>query len=250
MTVQNTEEGQAQVTTENLQQNGSEASPEATGKTVTISGKSYNVSEDIAQALTEQSQSIDRRFDERSQELGELRQFRNTTLQEQEQVRQATNIQEPVDLGTVMYEDPNKFVGIIEDKIKNSQNQMRQEYQQAKSTESQQAAFWASMWAENPDLEKVKPQASDIISLISQQSVTQNPNLQNTKQTRDEFAQKTRDWMKGIVGTNNGDDPDNFIEGPSIPKEKKKKEPEFVRKTTKQLMEERREKKKKGKLGA
>jgi len=243
MLEQNADEGQPQAT-ETTQQNGSDATPEASGKAVTISGKTFTVNDDIAQALTEQSQSIDRRFDERSQELGELRQFKNTALQREQELQEVTNKQEAPDLGTVMYEDPNKFVDIIKGEIKAGQDQMRQEYRQEKATEKTQDAFWNSMWSENPDLAQRKSQSTDIINMISQRYLTQYPNLQNTKEVRDTFAKDTREWMKGIVGTGNGgDNPDNFVEGSSTQKETKKKEKEFVRKTTKQLQEERRENK-------
>lgn len=230
---------------ETPQQGGSEGQPAPEGKTVNFAGKSFVVAEDIAQALTEYSQATDRRFDERSQELGALRQFKNDALQREQETLQVTHKQDPDDLGTLMFEDPNAFVGTFDQKIAASESKMRREYQQAESTKTAETRFWTSMWSENPDLARVKTQATDVIGMISQKALQQNPNLQDTKQVRDNFASEARNWMKGIVGTSNGgDNPDNFIEGSSTQKETKatKKETES-RRTTKNLLNARRDKK-------
>ena len=200
---------------------------EPTGKTINISGKSFNVSDDVAQALTEQNQSIDRRFDERAQELGELRQYKTSALQREQAVQEATHKQVQPDLGTMMYEDPDGFVSLIEKKIAKSEEKMTGQYLQEKSSEKAQVDFWNSMWAENEDLARVKPQATDIISMISQKYQQQYPNLKNTKEVRDAFANDARAWMKGIVGNSNGTfDPANFMEGSSTQRELKGKKTE------------------------
>ena len=99
------------------------------------------MSDDIAQGLSEQNQSIDRRFDERAQELGELRQYKTSALQREQAVQEAAHKQEQPDLGTMMYEDPDGFVGLIEKKIAKSEEKMTGQYQQAESSKKAQADF-------------------------------------------------------------------------------------------------------------
>jgi len=244
------EETPPEVPPETPPQDGSEGSPEPTGKTVNISGKSFVVNDDVAQALTAFTQATDRRFDERSQELGGLRQFKNDTLLREQELLAKTNNQSPaVDYGSLMYEDPDKFVGSIDEKIETATNNLRTEYQQLRQTENEEKVFWNSIWAENPELARVKVQATDVIKMIGQKYASQN--LPNTKQVRDALAKEARDWMTGIgVGNNTTDNTDSFVEGSSaITQAKPKKTEEKPRTSTKAFLEKKREKKRSAMAG-
>lgn len=237
------DEGQAQAT-DTSQGNGSDGSPEATGKTINISGQSFTVSDELAQAYSGHTQDIDRRFDERSQELGRLRQVETDTLQREQEAQEATNKQKQPDLSTLMYEDPGEFVNLIRQENQKQIDGLRTEYQQAESTKKEEASFWNSMWAENKDLALIKTQAQDVLKMVGQKYAHMNP--PNTKEVRDAYAKETRQWLKDLVGTNANGDTNAYIEGGSetTPTTKKKTE-EKPRKTTKQIYDQRREKKRK-----
>jgi len=238
------DEGQAEST---LQQSGSEGSPEPTGKTITISGRSFNVSDDIAQAFTELTSDIDRRFQERSEELGELRQFKKSALQREQEFQETSHKQNEPDLSTLMYEDPNKFVGVLKNEIKSEADKLREEYQKAEAVKREEASFWNSVWSENKDLAMIKAQATDVIKMIGNKYA--HLNLPNTKQVRDAIAKESREWIKGLIPASANGSPDAFIEGSSTTtSQTKKKVEEKPRKTTKQILEERREKKRKALL--
>lgn len=239
------DEGQADNGT--LQQNGSEGSPEPAGKTVTISGKSFVVNDDVAQAISEFTHSVDRRFDERSQELGALRQFKADVLEREKHAQGAANKQETPDYGTLMYENPNAFVDTIEDKIKREADKLRAEYQQSRAAEKEEANFWNSMWSENQDLARIKAHATDVIKLVGQK-YADSP---NTQQVRNMIARETREWMKGIVGTGNSFDSEGYVEGSSVTpvQAKPKKKEEYRRRTTKELLEGRRKEKMSAMMG-
>ena len=224
---------------------GSEESPEASGKAITISGKSYNVSDDVAQAFDGLTKSIDRRFDERSAELGGLRQFKNEALaREQAQARVTQVAKKPAeDMGTLMYEDPDKYYATIEKNIENrvsaSEKKMEQRYQQAEKSKKDEIAFWDNMWAENKDLALIKEQSSDVIRMIGKKY--EHLNLQDTPEVRTALAQESRDWMKNIRSNGTDESEDGFVEGSStqgIPARTKQERP---RMTTKQILESRRE---------
>ncbi len=237
------DEGQTQ-TPETSPQDGSEVTPEATGKTINISGKSFNVSDEVAQAFSGFTQGVDRRFDERSQELGGLRQFKNDTLQREEEVKDAANKQGQPDLSTLMYEDPNKFVEILDQKAEKRIEDLKDEYKKERATEKEEVVFWDSIWEENKDLALVKRQSADVLRMVGQKYA--HMKLPNTKEVRDAYAKETREWMKGIMGTNNNGDPNSFVEGasPTTPAKTKKTE-DKPRRTTKEILESRREKKRK-----
>jgi hypothetical protein len=241
----NAEKDEGQVINDTLQQNGSEGSPELTGKTINISGKSFNVSDDIAQAYSDLTKDIDRRFQERSEELGSLRQFKNDALRREQELQAVSHKQSQPDLSTLMYEDPNKFVDALEGKIQEAANKLRTEYQQEKATEKEEAVFWNSIWTENKDLAMIKSQATDVIKMVGNKYA--HLNLPNTKQVRDAITKEAREWMKGIIGNSVHSSSDAFVEGSSTvptPQAKKKAE-EKPRKTTKEILEERRERKRK-----
>ncbi len=195
--------------------NGSADNPGNAGKTnLTISGKSFSVDPDLAQAYTEFTTGIDRRFDERSQELGALRQFKNDSLTRDAELQNASNNQEQsVDYGTLMYEDPGKFVGTIDNKIQEAKNELRQEYQNRENTKNEEQSFWNSMWSENADLAKRKGQVKDVVKLVGQKYASLN--LPNTKESRDLLANETRTWIKNMIG-NDIENPDGgFLEASS-----------------------------------
>jgi hypothetical protein len=239
--MENEVKDEGQVTDNTSQDNGSEGAPEATGKTINISGKSFNVSDDVAQAFSELTTDVDRRFQERSEELGGLRQFKNDVLRREQEMTTASHKQERPDLGTLMYENPEGFVDEIKKEIKAETNNLRTEYQQAEAAKKDEENFWNGMWSENPDLAIVKAQATDVIKMIGQKY--SHLNLQNTKQVRDALAQQTRDWMKEIMSGNIKNSQDGFAEGSSTyttpAKAKKEDKP---RRTTRQIQEETRAK--------
>lgn len=226
-------------------QNDGSDSPEKTGKTINMSGKSFEVSEDLAQAFSDYNLGIDRRFSERSHELGMLRQFQNDVLTKQKEVE--TKKVEPVDLSTLMYEDPNKFVDTIKNEIKGEADRLRQEYKYAETVKKDEENFWSSIWEENKDLAKFKSQTTDVIKMIGQKY--SNLNLQNTKPVRDALAKEARNWMAGIAGkSSDSNNDDGFVEGSSshsFQSKTKTKDDDKPRPTTKQILESRREAKRK-----
>ncbi len=232
------DEGQAQAT-DTSQTNGSEAPPEATGKTINISGKQFNVSDDVAQAITAFTTDVDRRFQERSEELGGLRQFRNDALQREQELQANTKKDEKPELSTIMYENPDEFVDIISQNTKKQIDGLRTEYKQAESVKKEEGVFWNSIWSENKDLEMIKDRAADVIKMVGGRYA--HLNLPNTKQSRDLIAGDARNWIKGIIGTPANGDTNSFIEGGSqTPTPVKKKTEEKPRETTKQMYDRRR----------
>ncbi len=236
-------EDPADIKPETLHGNGSEQ-PEGSGKaTVTISGKSFEVDNDFAQEYTKMTQGIDRRFDERSQELGALRQYKSAKEQEEQQLIEDANKQHtPVDYSTLMYEDPNGFVSEFDKKIAASEQRMTESYQKAENNKKQEEQFWDNIWSENKDLALIKDRAADVVSMVGRKY--ENLNLQNTKETRDFLAKETRAWFKGVGGSNTTNSSDGFVEGStSQPTGTVVKKEERPRLSTKQIMDARREKK-------
>lgn len=237
-------EEQSQDFSETPQNNGSAENPEVAGKTVNILGKSFTISdealaEQLSQANAEYSQGIDRKFAERAEELGGLRQFRKEVLQrEQEQRERADNQDAPVDYSSLLFEDTDRFVTEVVDK---KLEKVKQDVARI-AAEKEEAAFWDSMWEENQDLAKV-PNAKDIVKMVGRKYSQYD--LQNTKQVRDIIAADAKKWVKQVAAVKNSSD--GFVEGAStqtVPAVKKANTPP-PRRLLKDILTERKERKRK-----
>lgn len=236
---------EGQVSDDTAQTNGSSAS-HAEGKTISIMGKSFIVSnEDLAnqlvQADEEHAQSVARKLGETSQELGGLRQYKSDTLLREQEEQDAVNKQEKPDASTRLFDDTEGFVSDIDKKIEDAKLELRQEYQQVRTAEKEKVNFWNSMWEENKDLALIKQQAKDVLKMVGQKY--EHENLPNTKKVRDFYAKEAREWLKGVVGAPANGDTNAFIEGGSdITQQKKKTEDKPREGRTKRLLDGKRDK--------
>ncbi len=233
------QEGQAQGT-ETPNSNDSASNPEDAGKVnISMSGKSFAVDPDLAQAYTDLTNGINRRFDERSQELGSLRQFKSGVLEREQAAK--PSVQEQTDYGTMMYENPNGFVDSIDQKIAEATEGLRAEYQQKETAKTDEKSFWEDMWSENVDLSKRKTQARDVIRMVGQKYSS----LPNTKDSRDMIANEARTWIKNMVGGDIANSSDGFLEGGSNQSTQAKQKTEKHRRTGAQMLKDLQEKRRK-----
>ena len=140
-----------QVTATGVIQGGPETAPPAEPKrpaadepklvAVKLSGREFNLPEDVAQALQAREQEFGQKLSEHSNELGELRKFRQsvqqTVIPPQDQKR---------DLGTLLFENPNEALGRLRQEIK---EEMRMEYGRDQSEQK----FWQGLYRKHDDLE-------------------------------------------------------------------------------------------------
>src|SRR5262245_8324588 len=104
---------------------------------VTINGRKFPVDDDLAGALSEREKAYDRKMQEQSNELGNLRKFYQEHQPKPPAPAQKT-------YGTLVFEDPDLAFKRHEDEIV---NKLRLEYAQEKRAE----AFWHKFYRDNRD---------------------------------------------------------------------------------------------------
>lgn len=110
---------------------------------VKLNGQDLEVTPEVAEAIQAREDEFRRRMGERSNDLGELRGFREKFNQLFSGQDQST--QQPTPIHQLLFEDPEAAIQLLEENIT---NKLTGAYQQQRA----QDLFWSDFYGENPDL--------------------------------------------------------------------------------------------------
>lgn len=211
-----------------------------TGQLVSVKmdGQTYEVTQDVADAIDAERVGMDRKLGETSQELGELRKFQRDTLSSHEE----SNAPEGYDYETAIYNDANAAIRHLKEEIR---QEIRDEYLQDQTQRESGNTFWNNFYNENPDLGR-----SNIKEEVQARIMNELPrysHLPDNEATRTKMAKDTREYFLGIAKNfsgDNGSQKSNYSEGTGNQvMNMNSSEDDFKRPTTSELLKRNRAKK-------
>ena len=210
---------------------------------IVMSGKTVEVSKDVADAITAERQGMDKKLGETSEELGELRKYQRDTSTREPIVRDRPDVKEVkgYDYEEGIYSDANAAMTHLKREI---MQEMTDTYTADQTQRDSGNKFWDTFWSENPSLARngVKDTAQKRIM----ENLSRYSHLPDNKTTRDKMAADTTEFFLSIAnnfgGERNADDY-NYSEGTSNDRIITKKVKEEPRKTTAQILKDNRRKK-------
>lgn len=210
---------------------------------IVMSGKTVEVSKDVADAITAERQGMDKKLGETSEELGELRKYQRDTSTRDVVIkdRPDSSVLQKYDYEEGIYSDANAAIAHLKREII---QEMTDTYTADQTQRDSGNKFWDNFWSENHDL------ARNGVKETAQKRIMDNlprySHLPDNKATRDKMADDTRGFFLGIAknfsGERNADDY-NYSEGTSNDRIVTKKVKEEPRKTTAQILKDNRRKK-------
>lgn len=132
----------------------SHSSDEAKVK-INIGGKEFEVSPELAESVesstSEREKEFSRKLSERSDELGKLRKEKDTV---------AATEKDAVELGELIFSDPDRFVTKIQENIqksvKDASEDIYSRITSASEAKGRESKFWERFYGKYPDLKKAK----------------------------------------------------------------------------------------------
>jgi hypothetical protein len=120
---------------------------------ITISGKKYRVTPEVADAMSQRERDFDRKLNLNTQELGDLRKFKRQF----DQPPQPSEPKGGVDYDTLIFEKPSEALKAFKEELR---KEFTSQYQADKKAEN----FWRSFYAKNNDLDPVED--DDIVQTV------------------------------------------------------------------------------------
>lgn len=218
--------------------------PESTGVKIVMSGETYEVPPEVAEAINAERQGMDRKLGENSEELGELRKYQRDSVTNVRDV-QPTNGEENkgYDYETAIYDDANAAIKHLKNEIR---TEIREEYMADQTQRESGTKFWDNFYREHQDLGRNEIRG-DVQARIMNE-LPKYSSLPDTAATRARIADDTRTYFLGIAKSFGGagdSGSNNYSEGAGNngSTQAGTKEPEFVRKSTSEILKENRKKK-------
>jgi len=167
---------------------------------VVIMGQAVKVTPEAAQILEEREREFNRKLSENSQELGNLRKFKEERVSSEDFEHNPSSFEDDK-LEELWFTSPKEAVSILEknmaQELKRAKDEIKKDLRLEEAVRKREKVFWDKFYGNNPDLKR----ADKIVKTILAEEWESLSTIQSEDVAQKALAGKVRAYLSGLVSS-------------------------------------------------